>query len=110
MPPLRSLAKAIAALSGDHAGSASNAASFVNCTAVPPTGSTHKSPSAVNATDRPSGETAGLTIPLTRCAPVASSGRGAIENELRWSETVALNGMVAVDPSSERRLISPSAV
>ena len=53
-----------ALLSGDHAGSSSNAASLVNCTGVPPTGSIHKSPSAVNAIARPSGETAGLTMPV----------------------------------------------
>src|SRR3982750_131591 len=62
--PPRSLTNAICALSGDHAGSTSPAAWLVTRTGASPSGSTHKSPSAVNATMRPLGDTTGVTIPL----------------------------------------------
>ena len=110
MCPPRSLTNASCVPSGDQAGSTSNAASLVICTGVPPTGSSQRSPIAVNAIVRPSGETAGLTRPASGCGPAGSSTRCAIENVLRCSGTVAVNGMIEVVPSSDCRLMWPSAV
>ena len=112
MCPPRSLENASRVPSGDHAGSSSTAESFVICTGVPPTGSTQRSPIAVNAMLRPSGETMGLTMPASRCGSAGSSTRCAIGKVLRWSETLAENGMtVAAAPgTSDRCLMWPSAV
>src|SRR5262252_9619781 len=72
--PPRSLTNAICVLSGDHAGSRSTAASLVIRTGTRPKVITHRSPSAVNATMRPFGDTTGVTIPLRACGSVDSSG------------------------------------
>ncbi len=78
MWPPRSLANASRVLSGDHAGSISTAASLVIWTGVPPAGSTQRSPIAMNAIARPSGDTTGLTMPVSCCGSAGSSGRCAI--------------------------------
>ena len=65
---------------------------------------------AVNAIARPSGETTGFTIPVSRCGSVGSRTRCAIGYVVRCSETVAVKGIVDVAPVSDLRLMWPSAV
>ena len=59
--------------SGDHAGSASTHASRVSRCGEPASGITHRSPTAVNATCVPSGDTTGCTMPRTGCGPERSN-------------------------------------
>ena len=103
MCPLRSLENASCRPSGDHAGSSSTAESSVTCTGVPPTGRSQRSPMAMNAIARPSGETTGFTMPVSRCGSVGSSTRCAIGYVVRCSDTVAVNGMTAGGSQSAAR-------
>jgi hypothetical protein len=67
---------------------------------VPPTGAVHRSPSAVNAIVRPSGETAGRTADhLLRPGWLERAVRD--RNVVRCRGTVALNGTTEVVPSSD---------
>ncbi len=54
------------------------AESLVICTGCSPAGSTQRSPIATNAIAPPSGDTTGLTMPVTLCGSTGSSGRCAI--------------------------------
>ena len=111
MKPSRSDEYASDAPSGDHAGSVSRKASCVSRCGAPPTGITHRSPTAANATSFPSGEITGCMIPRTGCGPERSNARRFGVNAGRVNDTSAVSSITrAAPPAAGRRLILPSAV
>ncbi len=65
----------------------------------------------MNATRRPSGETVGVTTPLTGFCDVspASGVRASMRYPGRLSDTVAAKG-ISDTPTGDQRLMCPSAV